>query len=65
MSRRCQLTGKQPGTGNNVSHANNKRKRRFLPNLVTKTLVVNGRKQKVKISVRALRTLNKKGIVEL
>ena len=38
MSRRCELTGKGPMTGNNVSHANNKTKRRFLPNLNDVTL---------------------------
>lgn len=64
MSRRCVLTGKKPGSGNNVSHAHNKTRRRFLPNLVKKTLVIDGRKQRVWISTRALRTLNKKGVVE-
>ena len=43
MSRRCELTGKGPMSGNNVSHANNKTKRRFLPNLHSKKIWVDRR----------------------
>ena len=52
MSRRCELTGKGPMTGNNVSHANNKTRRRFLPNLneVTLQSEILGRGVKLRIS---------------
>ena len=57
MSRRCELTGKGPMSGNNVSHANNKTKRRFLPNLVDVTLASEtlGKSYKLRISAAALR----------
>lgn len=63
MSKVCQLTGKRPLTGNAVSHAHNKTKRRQLPNLKTKKIWVaeENRFIKMKISTRALRTLKKKG----
>lgn len=63
MSRRCELTGKGPMTGNNVSHANNKTKRRFLPNLndVTLQSEVLGRGIKFRISAAALRTVDHRG----
>jgi len=63
MSRVCEITGKRPKSGNNRSHACNATKRRFLPNLVTKKVVdpKTGKVRKMKISTRALRTLNKKG----
>ena len=63
MSRVCQLTGKKPLTGNHVSHAHNKTKRRQLPNLRTKKIWVEEENKfvTVKISTRALRTLKKKG----
>ena len=62
MSRVCEITGKRPSAGNNRSHACNATKRRFLPNLVKKKIVdpKTGRIRKMKISTRALRTLNKK-----
>ena len=62
MSRVCEITGKRPSAGNNRSHACNATKRRFLPNLVKKKIVdpKTGRVRKMKISTRALRTLNKK-----
>ncbi len=65
MSRRCQLTGKKPMAGNNVSHANNKTRRRQLPNLQSKRVFVPelNRWVRLKISTRALRTLNKKGLM--
>ena len=63
MSRRCELTGKGPMTGNNVSHANNKTKRRFLPNLndVTLQSEVLNRGIKLRISAAALRTVDHRG----
>ena len=63
MSRRCELTGKGPMSGNNVSHANNKSKRRFLPNLVDVTLAseVTGKAYKLRISAAALRSVDHRG----
>ncbi len=63
MSRRCELTGKGPMSGNNVSHANNKTKRRFLPNLNEQTLHSEtlGRAFKLRISTSALRTVDHRG----
>lgn len=64
MSRRCQLTGKKPLVGNHVSHANNKTKRRQLPNLQWKRIYVPelNRWVRLRLSARALRTLSKKGL---
>lgn len=64
MSRVCQLTGKRPITGNNVSHSNQKTKRRFLPNLHKKRFFIPETDQWVtlKVSSNALRTINKLGI---
>lgn len=64
MSRVCQVTGKRPLTGNNVSHANNKTKRRFLPNLHTHRFWVESEKRYVtlKVTTRGLRTIEKKGL---
>lgn len=63
MARRCALTGKGPLVGNNVSHANNRTKRRQLPNLKSKRLYVPqlGRWVRVRLSASALRTVTKKG----
>ncbi len=63
MSRRCELTGKGPMTGNNVSHANNRTKRRFLPNLNEVTLMSEtlGRSFRLRISSAALRTVDHRG----
>ena len=63
MSRRCELTGKGPMTGNNVSHANNRTRRRFLPNLnhVTLQSEILGRSVKLRISAAALRTVDHRG----
>ena len=63
MSRRCELTGKGPMTGNNVSHANNRTRRRFLPNLnhVTLQSETLGRSVKLRISAAALRTVDHRG----
>ena len=63
MSRRCELTGKGPMTGNNVSHANNKTRRRFLPNLNDVTLQSEAldRGIKLRISASALRSVDHRG----
>ena len=63
MSRRCELTGKGVMVGNNVSHANNKTKRRFLPNLNDVTLASDalGKAFKFRISAAALRTVDHRG----
>lgn len=59
MSRRCELTGKAVQSGNNVSHANNRTRRRFLPNLCQVTLISDtlGRAVALKISANALRSV--------
>lgn len=64
MSRVCEITGKRPAVGNKVSHANNKRRRRFLPNLHTQRFWVESEKRWVslRVSTRGLRTIEKKGI---
>jgi len=64
MSRVCQITGKRPMTGNRVSHANNKRRRRFLPNLHVQRFWLESERRFVslRISTRGLRTIEKKGI---
>ena len=64
MSRVCDITGKKPRVGNNVSHANNKTKRKFYPNLHTKKFYIpeEDRWIKLKVSSTALRTINKNGI---
>ena len=63
MSRRCELTGKGPMVGHNVSHANNKTKRRYLPNLqeVTLTSDALGRSFRFRISNHALRSVDHRG----
>ena len=63
MSRRCQITGKGVLTGNNVSHANNKTRRRFLPNLQDVSLVseVLGSAVRIRVSVHGLRTIEHNG----
>lgn len=63
MARRCELTGKDVATGNNVSHSNRKTRRRFLPNLRTATLASDklGRAFTFKISMAALRTVDHRG----
>ena len=64
MARVCQVTGKAPMVGNNVSHANNKTKRRFLPNLQSRRFWLEGEKRWVRMRVTnaALRLIDKKGI---
>ena len=63
MSRKCELTGKKAMSGNNVSHAKNRTKRKFLPNLnnVTLTSESLGRDFQLKVSASALRTIDKVG----
>jgi len=63
MSRRCELTGKAVMTGNNVSHAHNKTRRRFLPNLCNVTLLSEtlGRAVRFRVSANALRTVEHRG----
>ena len=63
MSRRCELTGKGVMSGNNVSHANNKTRRRFLPNLVDVTLMSETLNQRfrLRICTQALRTVEHRG----
>ena len=63
MSRSCELTGKAVLTGNNVSHANNKTRRRFLPNLCNVTLISDalGQSFRLKVSAAALRTVEHRG----
>ncbi len=64
MSRVCQVTGKRPLVGNNVSHANNKTKRRFLPNLHTHRFWVEEEKRfvRLRVSSNGMRIIDKKGI---
>ena len=64
MARVCQITGKKPMSGNNVSHANNKTKRRFLPNLQVKRIWVESENRwvKLRLSRAGLRTIDKKGV---
>ena len=64
MSRVCQVTGKKPVCGNNVSHAHNKTRRRFLPNLHTHRFWVESEKRYVKLRVsrKGLRLIDKHGI---
>ena len=63
MSRRCELTGKAVLFGNNVSHANNKTRRRFLPNLCNVTLMSDALNQgiRLRVSANALRTVEHRG----
>ena len=67
MSKKCELTGKMPLAGNNVSHANNKTKRRFLPNLkkVTFKSLLLKRNIKLSVSNSAVRSVDKKGGFDL
>ena len=64
MARVCQVTGKGPMVGNNVSHANNKTKRRFLPNLQSRRFWVESEKRwvRLRVSSAALRTIDRNGI---
>jgi large subunit ribosomal protein L28 len=64
MSRVCQVTGKGPKTGNTVSHANNRKRRRFLPNLHSHRFWLEAEKRYVslRVSTRGLRTIEKRGV---
>jgi len=64
MPRVCDVTGKKPMTGNNVSHANNKTKRRFLPNLQKRRFWVESENRwiSLRVSTAGLRTIDRKGI---
>ena len=64
MSRVCQVTGKGPKTGNTVSHANNRKRRRFLPNLHTHRFWLETEKRYVslRVTTRGLRTIEKRGV---
>ncbi len=64
MPRQCQVTGKRTTTGNNVSHAMNKTRRRFMPNLHERRFWVasENRWVKLRVSTKALRTIDKNGI---
>jgi large subunit ribosomal protein L28 len=64
MSRVCQVTGKGPVTGNTVSHANNKTRRRFLPNLQHHRFWVESEKRfvRLRVSAKGMRIIDKRGI---
>jgi len=64
MSRICQVTGKSPQSGNNVSHAKNRTRRRFLPNLHTHRFWVDAEKRfvKLRVSSKGMRIIDKLGI---
>ena len=64
MSRVCQITGKKPMSGNTVSHANNRRRRRFLPNLHSQRFWLESEKSWVtlRVSGHGMRTIDKKGV---
>ena len=64
MSRVCQVTGKRPMSGNNVSHAHNKTRRRFLPNLHSHKFWVESENRfiKLRLSTKGMRIIDKKGI---
>jgi large subunit ribosomal protein L28 len=64
MSRVCQVTGKRPISGNNVSHANNRTRRRFLPNLHSHRFWLESEKRyvKLRVSTKGLRIIDKQGI---
>jgi large subunit ribosomal protein L28 len=67
MSRVCQVTGKRPVAGNNVSHAKNRTKRRFLPNLHTHRFWVESEKRfvKLRVSAKGMRIIDKCGIDQI
>ncbi len=60
---KCEVCGKGPATGHNVSHAHNRTKRVFAPNIQKKRVFINGKFQRVKICTRCLRTLTRKGSI--
>ncbi|MCP4006972.1 MAG: 50S ribosomal protein L28 [bacterium] len=56
MAAQCEVCGKKPASGNNVSHANNRTKRRFLPNLQRVRAVIDGRTKHVRVCTRCIRS---------
>jgi large subunit ribosomal protein L28 len=64
MSKVCQVTGKRPQSGNNVSHANNRTRRRFLPNLQSKRfwLAAENRWVRLRVSMKGMRIIDKHGV---
>lgn len=66
MTRQCEITGKKPMVGNNVSHANNKTKRRFLPNLQGASFFSSGLKRNIKVcaTTHGIRTVEHKGGID-
>ena len=64
MSKVCQVTGKKPMSGNNVSHANNRTKRRFEPNLQYKRFWLESEKRwvRLRVTARGIKTIDKKGV---
>ncbi len=64
MAKVCDITGKRPASGNNVSHANNKTRRRFLPNLQKHRFWVESEKRwvRLRVSTKGMRIIDKKGI---
>ena len=67
MSKVCQVTGKRPMSGNNVSHAKNRTKRRFEPNLHTHRFWVESEKRfvKLRVSAKGMRIIDKKGVEQV
>lgn len=67
MSRVCQVTGKRPASGNNVSHAHNKTRRRFMPNIQSHRFWVESENKwvKLRVSSKGMRIIDKKGIDEV
>ncbi len=67
MSRKCKITAKKPLIGNNVSHANNRTKRRFLPNLQWKKFWIPEQKRwiRLRLSTQAIKTIDKRGITSV
>ena len=67
MAKVCQVTGKRPVTGNNVSHAKNRTKRRFEPNLHTHRFWVGSEKRfvKLRVSAKGMRIIDKKGVEQV
>ena len=67
MSRVCQVTGKRPASGNNVSHAHNKTRRRFMPNIRNHRFWVESENRwvKLRVSSKGMRIIDKKGIDEV
>ena len=62
--QKCDLTGKGKQYGHNVSFSQRHTKKVWKPNLQTKTIIVDGKKEKMKLSTQAIRTLKKKGLIE-